>query len=255
MDKKLAVITGCSGGLGQALCQVFGKNGYDIIGIDLKDDLFIKQHNDLKQHQINFHSYTCDITSREQTKTVFEKILAEHKNIHLLINNAGITNISYYNSATHIDIVEKVMNVNYFGAVNCTSYVLKNIRTNKGGFINISSAAGIVPLLGRTAYSASKFAMNGFFSTLRTELKKDGVHVMNVFPAFISTAINAGNKNATVGNELTPIAVATKILKGYQKQKPSLLIGKVAKKSNFLYKFFPSRFEKMMTKKLESEIK
>jgi short-subunit dehydrogenase len=173
-------------------------------------------------------------------------VLSEWGKIDILINNAGFTNISLFRSDTHIDIVRSVMETNFFGSVYCTTYAFDSIVQQKGSIVNISSVAGFSPLVGRTAYSASKYAMHGFFNTLRAELREKDVHVMLVSPQFIETNIRDNKPQVVEGKELTSEYVSEKILKGIVKKKTFLLVGKTAIFAWWMYKIFPRLYEYLM---------
>ena len=99
-------------------------------------------------------------------------------------------------------VTERVMAVNFFGAVNCTQAALASLCTRRGQILCISQHRRFSPLVGRTAYAASKHALHGFFDSLRSELQADGVAVMLVCPSFIATGIEA----AALGGDGAPAA-------------------------------------------------
>src|SRR5439155_4758930 len=126
----------------------------------------------------------------ESTITVFG-------GIDILINNAGISMRAELKDAS-VDVIRKVMDVNFFGAVYCTRFALDSLIERKGTVVGVSSIAGFRGLPGRSGYSASKFALNGWLEALRTELLHTGVHVMWVCPGFTASNIRnvALNKDA-----------------------------------------------------------
>lgn len=90
-----------------------------------------------------------------------------------------------------LDVIRKIMDINFYGAIYATRACLPEIMRNKGSVIGISSAAGFRGLPGRVAYSSSKFALNGFLEVLRTEMMKKGVHVLTACPGFTTSNIRA----------------------------------------------------------------
>jgi short-subunit dehydrogenase len=247
---KLIIVTGASGGLGQAIVEELISKSATVVGIDLFDD----QMKIMKeQHKNQFHFFACDITDFAKSKEIYQQILKLGKP-YALFNNAGITNVDLFSDAV-IEPLKKVMNVNLFGAANWTGLALDHIKFNQGIYVNTSSVAGFAPLLRRTAYAASKHAMHGFFESLRAELKDFNVQVLMVCPTFISTAIRSsadspGNHDTT-GKIITPKFVAQKIVKAAEQNKRLAVIGKTAVQSYWMHKLFPAFYEKLMVKKLK----
>jgi short-subunit dehydrogenase len=108
--------------------------------------------------------------------------------IDVLINNAGVSMRALF-SEVDIEVVKKVMDVNFYGALYATKYCLPEISKNKGSIVGISSIAGFLGLPGRSGYSSSKFALNGFLDVLRIELINTGVNVLTACPGFTASNI------------------------------------------------------------------
>ena len=188
--------------------------------------------------------------------------------IDILINNAGISMRAIFNDM-ELDVLEKVMAINFFGAVYCTKYALPHILKNKGSVVGVSSIAGYVGLPARTGYSASKFAMQGFLEALRTENLRNNLHVMIACPGFTASNIRntALSLDGSVQGEsprdeqkmMTSEDVAQYIVKGIEKRKRTLVLTGQGKLVVFLSKWFPSFVEKQvfnhMAKEANSPIK
>lgn len=262
---KVVIITGASGNLGRAICKRFGQAGAQIVALDLNTTLLTDLEAELKKEQIKVLSIACDITNKKSCQGAIEQVLSTWGRIDGLVNNAGITHIERYTQMDKTkEITRRVMEVNFFGAVNCTEVVLEQICQQKGVFINISSVAGFAPLLGRTAYAASKHALHGFFESLRTELQEEGVHCMMVCPSFIQApakgkAADIG-KNAiyqqkkTIGKSISADEIAKDIFAYCLANKPLLIAGKTGKISYWLHRFFPKIYERAMIKRLKHDI-
>jgi short-subunit dehydrogenase len=102
--------------------------------------------------------------------------------IDILINNAGISMRALFKDSS-VDVIRNVMEINFFGAVYCTRFALNSIIERQGTIVGVSSIAGYRGLPGRSGYSASKFALQGWLESIRTELMADDVNVMWVCPA------------------------------------------------------------------------
>ncbi|MEP6465330.1 MAG: SDR family oxidoreductase, partial [Parafilimonas sp.] len=177
--------------------------------------------------------------------------------IDVLINNAGISMRALF-SETDLETLHRVMDINFWGAVYCTKYALPYIMQTKGTVTGISSIAGYRGLPGRSGYSASKFALQGWLEALRTELLETGVNIMWVCPGYTKSNIRnaALNKNSEPQGE-TPLdenslmsakECAALILKAIEKRKRTLVITSQGKETILLNRFMPELADKMIYK-------
>jgi short-subunit dehydrogenase len=150
------------------------------------------------------------------------------------------------------------MFINFYGAVYCTKYALGSIIERKGTIVGVSSIAGYRGLPGRSGYSASKYALQGWLEAVKTELLHDGVHVMWVCPGFTTSNIRnaALNKDAQShgetpmdeGSMMSADECAGHILKAIRKKKRTLVLTFTGKRTVFLNKFFPDLADKLVYK-------
>lgn len=245
-QNKTIVITGASAGLGKAICLSLASYNCNIVGLARSTDALNDLKGDIEALGSKFIPITCDVSKNENCKKAIEETLHYFGKIDILINNAGFSNINLYDSEKHIGIVREVMETNFFGAVYCTNYAFNSIVNNKGSIVNISSVAGYSPLIGRTAYAASKHAMHGFFNTLGAELSLKEVHVMLVCPTFIDTNIRRDSQKKVETEALSPEYVAKKILIGIVEKRRNLIIGKTAIFAWYLNRLFPRLYERLM---------
>ena len=150
------------------------------------------------------------------------------------------------------------MEINYYGSVYCTKYALPSIIERKGTIVGVSSIAGYRGLPGRSGYSASKYALQGFLEAVRTELLGEGVHVMWVCPGFTTSNIRhaALNKNAEAhgdtpmdeGKLMSAEECAEHILRAIRKKKRTLVLTFTGKRTVFMNKFFPGLADKLAYK-------
>jgi short-subunit dehydrogenase len=155
------------------------------------------------------------------------------------------------------------MNVNFWGTVYCTKFSLPYLQESKGSIIGISSIAGYRGLPARSGYSASKFAMNGFLESLRTELLYTGVHVMTVAPGFTASNIRNtaldGKGKAQKESPLDESKImsseecAKHIYKAYKKKKRTLILTKQGKLTVFFNKLFANWMDKKVYQHFENE--
>ena len=194
MKNKVVIITGGSSGIGKALAEKFGSEGSKILitGRNKQElDITVKE---LQGKSIVIHGFQADVSKEDDNKAMAEEAVRLFGTIDILINNAGISMRALF-SEVDLDVVKKVMDINFYGVLFATKYCLPEITKNKGSIVGISSIAGYRGLPGRTGYSASKFALNGFLEVLRTELLKTGVHVLTACPGF--TASNIRKRSLT----------------------------------------------------------
>ena len=264
IKNNVIVVTGASGNLGKAICKQFAKSGSLIAALDINSIALIKLKKDLGKEDIEIYTIECDITDKNACQTARNKIYNKWGRIDGLVNNAGITHIErFIKMDKRIEITRKVMEINFFGAVNCTEAFLNDIHKNKGLIVSISSVAGFAPLLGRTAYSASKHALHGFFESLYSEVKEEGIHCLMVCPSFIqapreidiSPEKNSFYRNKkTIGKNISPDRIAKDIVSCCKKNKPFLVSGKTGIISYFLYRFFPKVYLNTMINKLKRDV-
>ena len=157
-----------------------------------------------------------------------------------------------------VDVIRKVMDINFYGSVYCTKFALPSITERKGTIVGVSSIAGYRGLPGRSGYSASKFALQGWLEALRTEMTEKQVHVMWVCPGFTTSNIrNAALNEEGKAQGYSPIdenklmsaaECARHILTAIEKKKRTLVLTFTGKRTVFMNKFFPGLADKMTYK-------
>lgn len=251
---KTAIITGGAGGLGEALAKQLVGNGWHVVVLDLPGTAL----NECGK-SANVTAYACDLTNEVELAAVTQTIIETRTGIDLVIYNAGVTAVNLFaesNDAAH----RKLFEINYFAAVNCARLFLEPLRKTKGVHLAISSVAGFSPLYKRTAYAASKHAMEGFFNSLRSEEKELGVSVLIAAPSFVATNIGRaettkdgmsrpGSASDAV-DVMTSEEAAIEILKGLEKRRAMNPIGRVAKLAWIIQRLSPKLFQKLMEKQV-----
>lgn len=260
---KVVVVTGAAGGLGRELCRRFAQAGARLAGIDVDDAGLRELSHEIQLAKVQFESSRCDLTDFTAVERSIQKIRDAYDGIDVLINNAGISHRSAF-AQTDVAVIRKVMKVNFFGAVNCTRAALQLLRERRGMIIVISSVAGFSPLIARTGYAASKYALHGFFESLRTELRAEGVAVMMVCPSFIDTGIVhkalggdgnlAEHAQVIIGKRMQPAQAADRIFKAACKEKRLVLVGGPARLAYWAHKLLPSFYERVMARRLRGEM-
>lgn len=235
-------ITGAAGGIGRALTAAFAAAGSEVIGLDL--------------NPLDSGAVAVDITVPEQV----EEALCGLDHIDVLIHAAGITSLGPL-AETPLEAIDTVLDVNLRGAIVVTKLALPALIRAKGRIGVLSSVSGFSPLLYRTAYSASKYALHGFFESLRTELIEDGVTVTMICPSFVATGIEdravhrAADESgswSTTGGITDPEQLANQIKESLANRRRLLLPSRTARLAWTLSRLAPGRYEALMRKRIQS---
>lgn len=188
-NNKTIIITGASRGIGKVLAVKLARKGANLV---------LAARN---QATLEIVAQECvkvggraiiiptDITNSENCQKLIEDSLSTFGEINCLVNNAGISMEARFDQIQDISIFEKIMKVNYLGSVYCTYHALPYLKNSQGLIVAISSLTGKTGVPTRTGYAASKHALQGFFDSLRIELKGTGVDVLVVSPGFVATDI------------------------------------------------------------------
>ncbi len=263
MKNKVVIITGASSGIGLACAKVFANYGANLSLAARSLDVLNNLKNELEEQGCRVCVSKTDVSIEEDCKRLIENTVEEFGKIDILINNAGISMRALFKD-TSIEVLKRLMDVNFWGTVYCTKYALPHLLKQKGTVAGISSIAGFIGLPGRTGYSASKFAMHGFLETLRSENLKTGLHVLIAAPGFTSSNIR---KTALTGSGTqqgeTPRAedkmmsaeeVAVHLAKAIRKRKRTMILTFVqGKLTVFLSKWWPSLVDKLSYKMMAKE--
>lgn len=254
MKDKVVIITGGSSGIGYALAEKFGREGSKIVITGRNPDELNKAVAQLASLGIAVVGQQADVSVEADNQAMAERAIGEFGRIDILINNAGITMRALF-SEVDLAVVKKVMDINFYGALYATKYCLPEITRHKGSIVGISSIAGYRGLPGRTGYSASKFALNGFLEVLRTELLKTGVHVLTASPGFTASNIRrrALSRDGSAQGEsprneedmMSAEDVATHIYRAVVRRKRSIVLTAQGKFAVFLNKWWPALADKM----------
>lgn len=258
--QRTVVITGAAGGLGAALVKAFLREGAHVAALDRDAAALVALRGSLASDQLLI--VPCDVTDEAACSNAIQLVCHHWGGVDVLINNAGIAHRSLF-ADTQLDVLRRVMQVNFFGALHCTHSALPSLRARKGQIITISSVAGFAPLIGRTGYAASKHALHGFFDSLRTELEDEGVGVLLVCPSFIETGIDraalgangqpASQSRTTSGGQTQPDEVAQAILRAAQTNQRQLLFSRTSKLAWWLSRLWPARYAALMKRRLYAE--
>ncbi len=261
MQKKVVVITGASSGIGKALAERYAAAGWNLVLGARREDRLQQLRQQLSETGVL--AVKTDVSRESDCRHLIEQAAEKYGRIDVLINNAGISMRALFNE-TGLDVMHRVMDVNYWGTVNCTKYALPWLLKSKGSLVGVISVGGYIGLPGRAGYSASKFAVRGFLETVRVENLKTGLHVLIAAPGFTASEIrksaltgNGQPQGDTPRNEnkmMSAEACALHIFNAIEKRKRQLILTFLEGKFTvFLSKFMPRFVEKMSYKMFAEE--
>ena len=264
---KMVLITGAAGGLGAALCRAYAAQGAQVAAMDLNTDALLTLREAMQAEQ-RMGLFTIggldagNIADPAACAAAVAQTVDHFGTLDVLINNAGISHRSLL-QATDPAVIRRVMEVNFFGAMQMTHAALPHLIQSRGTVAAVSSVAGFAPLYGRTGYAASKHALHGFFGSLQTEVAPRGVKVCLVCPSFIATGIGAaalgGQGGATTGprvaagGESQPGDIADRILAAIAQGKDLLLPDRTSRLAWWVNKLAPAFYARTMTRRVCAE--
>ena len=254
LKNKVVIITGASSGIGKAIACKFAKEGCRLALAARRINLLEQLKEQLKGTEILIQQ--TDVSKEDECKRLIEETVKKFGKIDILVNDAGISMRALFEDLD-LSVIHQVMNVNFWGTVNCTKFALPYLLKTKGSVVGVISIAGFIGLPGRTGYSASKFAIRGFLDTLRIENLKNGLHVLVAAPGFTSSNVRkaALTANGTPQGEtprkenkmMSAETCASHIVKAVKKRKNQIILtfteGKLAV---FLEKIIPGIMNKLI---------
>jgi len=256
MIGKVSIITGASSGIGKALAFELAKKGSNITIVARRDNLLLEIANNIKNlYNVKVLIVKADVSKEKDCKNIINKTIAYFSKIDILINNAGISQRAMFDKL-ELDVIKKVMDVNYWGTVNTTKFAIPYIKKSKGSIVAISSISGFSPLPARTGYCSSKYAIHGFMESLRIEHLKTGVHIMIAAPEYVTSEIrehallNDGSEQGKSPREekhmLSAEYVAARIVKGIRKRRRTMVIGKKGAIAVGVSRFLPKLSDRLV---------
>jgi NAD(P)-dependent dehydrogenase (short-subunit alcohol dehydrogenase family) len=256
---RVVVVTGAAGGIGSALAAAFAERGARLALLDLDAGALDTQVAALRAQGVEAIARRCDVTSSEDCRAALAAVREQLGRTGVLVNNAGITHLGRL-AETDTAVLRRVMEVNFWGAVNGTKAALDDLVATRGALVVVSSVAGFAPLAGRAGYAASKHALHGLFASLRAELAPAGVRVLIVCPSFVDTGIGEralgpdGGRprtaRTTTGRAASPRDVAESIARAIERERRFLVVGAVGRASWLLVRLWPAAYERLMARTL-----
>lgn len=263
--QKVVVITGAGSGIGQELAMQFAAKGAVLALNDWKEEALNETWEILPESAQGLKE-TFDVGNRKSVENFAAKVREALGRVDVVINNAGMTIPQNPIIYSEIEDYEKVLQVNLWGVLYGSLAFLPHLREREGSFlVNISSVFGLMGFPGSAPYNVSKFGVRGFTETLRVEMRSTGLRVVCVHPGGIKTNIannieyeDAAEKERFVKNfekqaPTTAAQAATTIIRGMEKGRSRITIGKDASFIDKITRLMPETYEKILAKWLKPE--
>jgi short-subunit dehydrogenase len=267
---QVIVITGASDGIGAEMARQLAKEHGANVALVLAART--PQTLNAVAKQCEALGASClvvptDVSVQAPCQALIARTLEHFGRIDALINNAGISAQALFTDVRPEDLgwYEQLMRINLWGSIWCTHAALTHLQRSRGRIVAVSSLAGLIGVPGRTAYSASKFAMTGFFEALRAELVVSGVSVTTAFPGVVLTNIRshglnaagiaAGSSGLKEDKAMGVEECAALILRGMQQRDREVVMTRPGKLGRFLKLIWPAAVERMALNALKDDVK
>ncbi|MFI5446688.1 SDR family oxidoreductase [Polaromonas sp. UC242_47] len=267
---KTIVITGASDGIGaeiaRQLAQRHGAQAALVLAARNKDALNVVATQCQASGAATLVVPT-DVAEQAQCRALIAAAAERFGHIDALINNAGMSAQALFEDVKAEDLAwyEQLMRINLWGSIWCTHAALPWLKQSRGSIVAVSSLAGLIGVPGRTAYSATKFAMTGFFEALRAELKTAGVSVTTAYPGVVATQIRyrgfnaagraAGASGLKEDDAMSVETCARLIIEGMARREREVVMTAKGKLGRWLKLLAPGAVENMALAALKDEVK
>ena len=253
MDKnyfkdKVVIITGASSGIGLASARLLGSRGAKVVMAARSYDRLLELSPSVCPDPDRVLCVKADVSKDEDCRNLVEETVRKFGRIDILVNNAGISMRAMFKDLD-LDVIRSLMDVNFWGTVQCTKHALPYLLESKGQVVGVISTAGFTALPARTGYSASKYAIRGFLDTIRIEHLKDGLNVLVFAPGYTESNVRKAALTADGSPQgETPLKeeklmsaekCAEYLAKGLEKRKSQMILTGLGKLTVFAHNTFP----------------
>ena len=266
LRNRVALITGAASGIGRATAFAMAKRGCHLALADIDEAGVQETAHAAQALGVRATAHRLDVADRDAVRAFPQAVLAAHKRVDLLMNNAGVAVGGTFEQISEDDF-DWLMEINFHGVVRMTRAFLPLLhQADEARVVNVSSIYGIISPPGQAAYSASKFAVRGFSNVLRLELEGSTIGVSVVHPGGVATSIakNARVPAGASGKEIEsrrktmekllrmpPEEAGEIIVRGIEKRQARILVGSDAKAAALLERLAPVGYWNLLKKAIK----
>ena len=258
----VVLITGGTSGIGRACALEFGRAGARVVITGRDAGRLAATAVELAAAGIAHRTVPADVGDEAAAARAVQATIAAFGRLDVLINNAGLSMRARFQDAD-LAVLRQLMQTNFWGTVYTTKAALPHLLASRGSIVGVSSIAGYRGLPGRTGYSASKFAMNGFLEALRTELLPQGVHVLLAAPGFTTSNIRhvalaadgtaQGESPRDEAQMMSSEEVARHLRQAVAQRRRTLTLTAQGRLTVFLNKWLPALTDRLVLRHFEKE--
>ncbi len=252
---KTVWITGASSGIGEALAYALSRRGARLI-LSARREERLRAVREACARPEAHHVVPLDLADPASLTGAAARVSETIGPVDVLVNNGGVSQRALV-EAVDVDVIRRIMEVNFFGAVALTKAVLPSmLERGAGRVVVVSSLVGKFSTPRRSAYAASKHALHGFFDALRAEVWDRGVRVTLVCPGYVRTEISRnalaadgathGRMDAGQKKGIAPERCAEAIIRAVEKERDEVLVGGKETLAVYVKRFFPGLFNRMI---------
>ncbi|MFO8053949.1 MAG: SDR family oxidoreductase [Bacteroidales bacterium] len=262
MMDKVVVITGASSGIGKALAWEYACKGSRVVIAARNREKLESLAADMRSRKHEVLYQQTDVSKEADCRELIRVTAERYGRIDILINNAGISMRALFEDL-ELEVIRRLMDVNFWGTVYCTKYAFPWLLESKGSLVGVSSVAGFKGLPARTGYTASKAAIHGFLDVIRLETRKKGLHVLLACPGFTASNIRKtaltengkpqGNTPRNESSMMSAEEVARHIYRAVAKRKRMIVLTSEGKIAYLLSKFAPRLLDKIVYNQMAKE--
>lgn len=260
LNKKVVAITGAASGIGKELAMQLASQGAFLALNDWNKDDLLEVTETLQSSGANVLSIPFDVSDRKSWESFADKIISHFGHLDILINNAGVTHFNTPVEEIEVETFSRIIDINMWGTIHGIQVMLPLLKErNEASIVNLSSSLGLVGYPNLAAYVMSKFAIRGLSETLQLEYKDDkSMHIMSVHPGGVRTNFTRNIKHHSPShlNKLINLFdkhamssasdTAHKIIRGINKKKKRVLVGKDAWYMDLVSRLFPQAHHSML---------
>lgn len=236
-QNQVVIVTGASSGIGKSLALQLADQGARVVLAARRLDRLEQIAAECRTLGGKTLAIKTDVANELQCKGLVEQTIQKFGRLDMLINNAGFAMVSLFEELPNLDLFKRTVDVNFYGNVYPTYYALAHIKQSQGRIVSIASIGGKLAVPGNSPYVASKFAINGFYDSLRMELTQAGVSITVIYPSWVVTEFHEsmldkdGNQRGKEGRKIytnrmmTAEQCAQVVLKSAARRKREVLMG------------------------------